>query len=539
MATAPTQVTQYQTGFAPEIAPYMQNLLGTAASTLYQYKTDSKGKVILDANGMPQISGFQPYQEYTGDRNAAYQDLQTTAQTAAKALGQEQYSKDAAAGLKSAAADAVKYSYKPDTASSQYKDQANYTYTDPTNQFTKQADYVPSQFNYQSVAADKVAAPNLRDLTMQAAQNVNTQSITDPGAVSQYMSPYMQNVVDIQQREAMRQAGMLDTQRNAKAAQAGAFGGARHGIENAEAQRNLNTRLEDIQAKGLQDAYQQAQGQFNAEQQARLQANLANQNVQQQAGVQNLSAALQTQGLGAQTGLQAQQSNQSAGLQALLANQQAGLTTQQQQELANQFGYGQKMSNAQLAAQYGLSADQLAAQQKQFGYGQQMTEAQLAAQYGLSADQLNAQQKQYASGIGLQGLQAGMTGYQNLGGIGQDLYGQTTGNINLQNQIGTQQQQNVQDVLNTKYADWQQKQNFPYQQMSYLSDMIHGAPMQQQSSSMYQAAPSTASQVAGLGTAAVGAYGMYKGLTKAKGGTIKSKPKTKAGLANLLIHNMA
>ena len=126
-----------------------------------------------------------------------------------------------------------------------------------------------------------------------------------------------------------------------------------------------------------------------------------------------------------------------------------------------------------------------------------------------------------------------------MAGVGQNLYGQTTGNINLQNQIGTQMQGNTQAGLDTKYAEWQQQQQFPYQQMSYMSDMIRGAPLSTNSSSMYQAAPSMASQVAGMATAGAGAYGMYKGLSKAKGGTIKSQPKTKAGLANLLIHNMA
>jgi len=75
--------------------------------------------------------------------------------------------------------------------------------------------------------------------------------------------------------------------------------------------------------------------------------------------------------------------------------------------------------------------------------------------------------------------------------------------------------------------------------MSYMSDMIRGLPMAQQGSSMYQAAPSMTSQVAGLGTAAVGAAGMYNAMNRpyAKGGAVNEK--TKAGLAHLLIHNMA
>lgn len=82
----------------------------------------------------------------------------------------------------------------------------------------------------------------------------------------QYMDPYMQNVVDIQQREAQRQADIAGTQRGAEAVKSGAFGGGRQAIMDAEAARNLATQKGDIQARGLQDAYGRAQQQFNTEQ---------------------------------------------------------------------------------------------------------------------------------------------------------------------------------------------------------------------------------------------------------------------------------
>jgi hypothetical protein len=84
---------------------------------------------------------------------------------------------------------------------------------------------------------------------------------------SKYMDPYMQNVVDIQQREAQRQADIARTQSNATAVKSGAFGGSRQAIVDAEAARNLATQKGDIQARGLQDAYSRGQNQFNVEQQ--------------------------------------------------------------------------------------------------------------------------------------------------------------------------------------------------------------------------------------------------------------------------------
>jgi hypothetical protein len=88
----------------------------------------------------------------------------------------------------------------------------------------------------------------------------------DQGMADFYMSPYMQSVVDIQKREAQREFDKMLPGLDAQAQKAGAFGGARHGLVEAEARRNLATQLGDIQAQGLQSAFTNAQGQFNADQ---------------------------------------------------------------------------------------------------------------------------------------------------------------------------------------------------------------------------------------------------------------------------------
>jgi len=115
-----------------------------------------------------------------------------------------------------------------------------------------------------------------------------------PGAfqsqVGQYMSPYMQNVVDIQQREAQRQSDIAGTQQQAQATKAGAFGGGRDAIMRAEAARNLATQKGDIQARGLQAAYDNATNQYNTGQSQGMAINqLQNQyGNQQQQQVQNI-----------------------------------------------------------------------------------------------------------------------------------------------------------------------------------------------------------------------------------------------------------
>jgi len=77
--------------------------------------------------------------------------------------------------------------------------------------------------------------------------------------VSQFMNPYLQNVVDIQQREARRAADVERQQLGAQAVGAGGFGGSRQAIIEAEQARNLQQQLGDIQTRGLAAAYEDAQ----------------------------------------------------------------------------------------------------------------------------------------------------------------------------------------------------------------------------------------------------------------------------------------
>ena len=166
----------------------------------------------------------------------------------------------------------------------------------------------------------------------------------------QYMSPYMQSVVDIQQREAQRQADIQRTQRGAQAVGAGAFGGSRQAIMEAEAARNLATQKGDIQAQGLQSAYQQAQAQFNADQARRMQAQqLGEQSKQYGAGLglQGLQTALQGAGqmgqLGGQQfaqGMDINKLQQSYGTQQ--QQQQQNTMSQQYQDFLNQQNYPYK-----------------------------------------------------------------------------------------------------------------------------------------------------------------------------------------------------
>jgi len=85
------------------------------------------------------------------------------------------------------------------------------------------------------------------------------------GTAQQYMSPYQQAVVDVEKREAIRQAQPQMQEIGAAATRAGSFGGSRQAILEAEAQRNLQQRLGDIQTRGSQSAYETGLRSFEAQ----------------------------------------------------------------------------------------------------------------------------------------------------------------------------------------------------------------------------------------------------------------------------------
>lgn len=277
------------------------------------------------------------------------------------------------------------------------------------------AQFSPLQQRSYDYASQLQSAPQLQDATALAGQAglgaLNAQYTYKPSdfastfttnaqgnLTSPFMSPYMQGVVDVQKQQAMRDAAIAQQQRQAQAVNAGAFGGGRQGIMNAQANAELQRNLQGIQATGLQNAYQQAMQQYNTQ------------------------------------------------------------------------------------------------------YGQ------------------NAAQQQFGAGLGMQGLQLANQAAANLGAIGQTQYGQNVGLIGLQNQLGLQQQQQAQNILNTQYQNYQNQLNYPYKNLGFMSDIIRGTPLAQSSQTMYQAAPTAMQNLSALG---LGAYGLSS-LFKADGGQVKS-----------------
>ena len=151
-------------------------------------------------------------------------------------------------------------------------------------------------------------APFLQTAATQAGQ---AGQFVGPQAYQQFMSPFQQDVIDTTLTEFDRQTAAGIPALNAQAIQAGAFGGGRQGVQQAEFASNQARNRAALQAQLLQSGFGQAQ-------------QAAQQNFMNQMGLAQATPALLGQQIGALSTLGAQQQ----------AQQQAQLSAQQQQAQA-------------------------------------------------------------------------------------------------------------------------------------------------------------------------------------------------------------
>ncbi len=235
------------------------------------------------------------------------------------------------------------------------------------------------------------------------------QQATDPSSMAAYMSPYTDLALAPQLREAARRSAIEGQQMAGQAARAGAFGGSRFGLMEAERQRNLGQTQADIYGRGMQTAFEQAR-----------------------------------------------------------------------------------------------------------------------------------QAQQFGADLGLRGAATGLQAAGQLGQLGQTQFEQQKDILQGQLSAGAQQQGLEQQRLSQAYQDFQNQRQYPYQQLAFMSDMLRGLPLSQQSQTMYQAPPSTLSQIGGLGLTAYGLFGGSNPMIsrRAEGGSVQDTPNAPAGLAELLLHDI-
>ena len=311
-------------------------------------------------------------------------------------------------------------------------------------------------------------AQQIRGDVAQAQQGLrDTTAQFDPQSVERFRSPFEDQVVQQVLRDIAEQGEEQRSQLGQRAAQLGALGNAREGVERGRISENvLRTQAREagrLRQQGFQQAQQAALSSFEAAQRRAQQAEAT----AGQLGVQGGAQAARAQTAQGQLGL---------GLGSL-AQRGTGLALQ-----------GAKTEGA-LGAQEAQLLGGLAGQQAQIGMGQGRTGATVGA--------LGAQQAQLGQGIaslGLQGQQAGIQDINTLLGLG-----------------GLQQQQEQQQ-LNIDRQNELARQQIPFQQLGFQSDIFRGVPaLQQQATTTSTPGPSTSSQLLGLGIAGLGAAGMAGG----------------------------
>lgn len=417
----------------------LKNTLGTAIITPtadVEPKYDDKGNIV----------GYKSTNEDFQKLQQAARDLKTPEQfkTATDMYGRSSAGLEAAAGYKPTDISAN----KADVANAEASGYNAASMNAPKDIAAQKANVATMQ-GAGDVASDKLQQYQMQGPgavtapTAEASQMAGPKSWIEKGTSEAYMSPYMQNVVDIQKREANRDYQQQLNQLNAQSVQAGAFGGSRQAIQQAEAARNQATRLGDIEAKGLQDAYASGMGQFTNEQGQQLQAGQANLSASQQTTLANQAAEIQAmmanQGMDYNTALQNLQAklgiqNTQAGqdLQAALANQQiqqqtqaTNMTAQNQAEQAyvqqaleaarTNYG-GQLTAEQQNQVAQNASAQYNATNQQNVNLTN--TAAQNAANNAYAQNQLTAQQANQQAG-----LTANQQGIAALQGVGQNASG--------------------------------------------------------------------------------------------------------------------
>ena len=422
------------------------------------------GDYVTNMLGKGEALSNMPYQAYQGPLTAGASNLQNQAFNQASNLSVPSGINQAANTAGNISAQAQNMSYAPTTFGNQFNAPTAYQAGSFGNQFQAPTQSAATDFTNQ------YKAPTAYDTTQFSTGQFGTQQ------AQQYMNPYLQSALNPQLEEARRQSQITQMQNDAKMTGAGAYGGGRQAILNAETQRSLGTNLANITGQGYNTAFTNAQQQFNADQARQLQAQQAQEASKQFGYGQGMSAAQ---------------------LQA-----QYGLSAQQAQEAARQFNQGQNMTAAQQAAQYGLAGQQAGEASRQFAAGQGMTAAQQAAQYGLAGQQASEASKQFGANYGLQGLNTALQGAQTQGQLGTAQNQAQLGNLNALAGLGATQRGIESEGIAADKTAFEEARANPYKMVQYQQSLLSGLPLAAQSYNMAAIDPltSAAGSATTLGT---------------------------------------
>jgi hypothetical protein len=277
----PTTTTVNQSNIPDWLRPQVEGLIGGASQELFDYTTDEEGNYVLkgakpfvpySANVRDYVAGFSPLQQQV-QANAANLQMPGQFNQAtgfANAAGQGGLeSANQAYGYGNAGFQSGQQGQQLGMQGGQYYGGMGAGYGQQGAGYGAQAAAV-GQMGLRAEQYGRNVSGQAENYARQAAGmgDLYGQMATSPSTYQAYMSPYQEAVTNVQLEGLQRQADIAANMRKSQAARAGAYGGSRQAIENAEANRALASQMDAVRAQGLQQAYQQAQG--NITQRAQL-----------------------------------------------------------------------------------------------------------------------------------------------------------------------------------------------------------------------------------------------------------------------------
>jgi len=312
----------------------------------------------------------------------------------------------------------------------------------------------PGSFGFGSAAGQGYApgftagSADMSGMGMNRFQNnYNPQAFTGQAA-QQYMNPYLQAALNPQIAEVRRQEAITQSQDAGRAAQAGAFGGSRSFIMDAERARNTGQQIADITGQGYARAFDTAQGQFNTEQQrlmADRDARMGQFNTEE-----NMRQRI------AEVGID-QFNKEQAGLRTDEAARRGQFNTESDRQAAfDERRRGQFNTEADRQMQF----DEYGRNQFNTEENRRIDAAEADRRYGLSA---------------LRDMSA----------------------------AGAAERDIAQQGITADYLQYQQEQQYPYEQLKFMQSMLQGLPVSARQAAY--TAPSSFDQLMG-GAGGLGAY---------------------------------
>ena len=458
-AQAPGDSTVRQTNLPEYADPYFRRMLQGAEESLMPFQDDLSSPIYDDAGNITGFGQQSTYTPYQGERiapSANYGDIQASRAMVRGIAQQGIAGMEEGMGAQREGMGAQREGMGIARRGVGYTEEGIGNLRGigqyDTGQFSQYDQYQRSDFDPYS----KFRQANYNEYGFQQPDMFTGES------VGQYMSPYMQNVVDVQKQQAQLDFDRSQAGRDASAVQAGAFGGSRQAVGDYLAQEGLARQMGDIQATGQQQAFQQAATQFGADRAAQMA-------VEQQRAAE--LARVQAGRAGELGRVQTGEVGETARVQAARAAEQARV--QQAMEQSRQFGAGQA----------------LAAEQAAIG---------AAGQMGTMGQ-----------GIGALGMNVGSLG-QSLVGLGEKQRAADIQGAQLLETIGRDIRAEDQARLDMSYEDFARQRDYPIQQYERMAGILRGVPVTPNVEEQRMVSYNPLQQALGAG---ISGLGLYKGLT--------------------------